>query len=243
MNYKILLAYDGTRFSGWQRQNGGDNTVQYVVEKAVSGVLGENIEVIGSGRTDAGVHAKGQTANFKTDKKINGDEFIPAVNGLLPNSVAIKEIEIVDERFHSRLNARAKTYEYTIWKAPYNDPFGRNYSFRCTDIDTEKMRRAAELFIGTHDFKAFCANRRFKKSTVREIYSVDIYEDYETVKMRFTGSGFLYNMVRIMAGTLIETGEGKREIGSIEKAFASLNRDDVGFTAPPQGLCLLEVFY
>ena len=243
MNYKIILAYDGTRYAGWQRQNKNDNTIQSAVEKAVSAVLGESIELVGSGRTDAGVHAEGQTANFKTEKRLDGDEFIRSVNAALPGTVAVKSIEIVDERFHSRLNAKAKTYEYTLWKAPYNDPFGRHYAFKCEGLDTGKMRRGAELFVGTHDFRAFCANKRYKKSAVREIYSVDITEDNETVKIRFTGSGFLYNMVRIMTGTLIEIGEDRRSTDTVEKAFLTLNREDAGFTAPPHGLCLKEVFY
>ena len=243
MNYKIILAYDGTRFCGWQRQNKNDNTVQTVAERAVSDVLGENIELVGSGRTDAGVHAEGQTANFKTEKRLDGGEFIRFVNAALPGTIAVKSIEIVDERFHSRLNAKAKTYEYTLWKAPYNDPFGRHYAFKCEGVDAEKMRNGVNLFVGTHDFRAFCANKRYKKSTVREIYSADIIEDNETVKISFTGSGFLYNMVRIMTGTLIEIGEGKRSTDTIEKAFLTLNREDAGFTAPPQGLCLKEVFY
>ena len=157
--------------------------------------------------------------------------------------MAIKSIEEVDDRFHSRLSAKMKVYEYTIWKKKYNDVFMRRYAFRCVDLDVKKMKLAAAEFIGTHDFKGFCANKRMKKSTVRTVYSIDFFEDEETIRIRYTGNGFLYNMVRIMTGTLIEVGEGKRDALSIKNVLNEKDREMAGFTAPPPGLSLLEVCY
>ncbi len=241
LNYKMTIAYDGTRFNGWQRQKENDNTIQTVLEKAISEFLGEKVEIFGSGRTDAGVHAKGQTANFKTDKKF--ESFIEEINKKIPSSIAVKSIERVDDRFHSRLSAKSKTYEYTIWKADYNNAFSKKFAFECKGLDVEKMKEAAYNFIGTHDFKGFCANKRMKKSTVREIYSIELEENDETIKIKYTGNGFLYNMVRILTGTLIEVGEGKRTSEEAAAAIKTKKREDAGFTAPANGLCLNEVYY
>lgn len=239
----MIIAYDGTRFGGWQKQKDRDNSIQTLIENTISEYLGERIEICGSGRTDAGVHAKGQVANFKTDKRIDCERFVEDINEKIISSVAIKSIEEVDDRFHSRLSAKMKVYEYTIWKKKYNDVFMRRYAFRCVGLDVKKMKLAAAEFIGTHDFKGFCANKRMKKSTVRTVYSIDFFEDEETIRIRYTGNGFLYNMVRIMTGTLIEVGEGKRDALSIKNVLNEKDREMAGFTAPPQGLSLLEVCY
>ena len=243
MNYKMTIAYDGSRFNGWQSQKGNDNTIQALIEKTLSDMLGEKVEINGSGRTDAGVHAKGQVANFRTAKKIDKDAFLKEINDKLPSSVAVKSIEEAEERFHARLNAKGKTYEYTIWKAPYNNAFSKRFAFECYGLDVEKMRQAASLLIGTHDFLGFSSLKKSKKSTVRTINAIDIKEDSETIKISYTGNGFLYNMVRIMTGTLIEVGEGKREAESIKDVLDEKDRSLAGFTAQPQGLCLMDVFY
>lgn len=243
MNIKITVAYDGTRFNGWQKQKEGDNTLQSLLEREIAGIVGEKIELFGSGRTDAGVHAKGQTANFKAEKRIDLEKFLKDINEKLPSSVAVKSAKEAEERFHARLNAKSKTYEYTIWKAAYNNVFGKRYAFSCEGLDVRKMKEAAADFIGTHDFKGFCSAKKTKKSTVRTVYSVDFKEDEETIKISFTGNGFLYNMVRIMTGTLIEIGEGKRKRETIGEVLKTKNREDAGFTAPPQGLCLIKVLY
>lgn len=243
LNIKITVAYDGTRFNGWQKQKDGDNTIQSLLEKEIGDLIGEKVALFGSGRTDAGVHAKGQTANFKTEKEIDIEKFLKDINEKLPSSVAVKNAAEADERFHARLNAKSKTYEYTIWKAAYNNVFEKRYAFSCTGLDVNKMKEASADFIGTHDFKGFCSAKRTKKSTVRTVYSIDFKEDDETIKISFTGNGFLYNMVRIMTGTLIEIGEGSRQKKTISEVLETKNREDAGFTAPPQGLCLMNVFY
>jgi len=243
MNYKITIAYDGSRFNGWQAQKASENTIQAVIEKAIAEIVGEKVEINGSGRTDAGVHAMGQAANFKTAKRIDKDSFLKEINGKLPSSIAVKSIKEAEERFHARLNAKGKTYEYTIWKAPYNNAFGKRFAFECAGLDCERMKKAAALLVGTHDFLGFSSLKKSKKSTVRTIFSIDIKEDDETVKISYTGNGFLYNMVRIMTGTLIETGEGKREAESIADVLDKKDRALAGFTAPAQGLCLMDVFY
>ena len=243
MNYKIKIAYDGTRFNGWQRQKENDNTIQTVIEKAIADVLGEKVEINGSGRTDAGVHAKGQVANFKTGVKIDKEAFLREVNGKLPSTIALKTVEEAEERFHARLNAKSKIYEYTLWKAPYNNAFGKRFAFECDGLDVEKMRKAAESFIGTHDFIGFSSLKKSKKSTVRTVYSIDIAETDEVIKISYKGNGFLYNMVRIMTGTLIEAGEGKKDAEDIKAVLETGVRSLAGFTAPPMGLCLKDVFY
>ncbi len=243
MNYKMTIAYDGSRFNGWQAQKENDNTIQSLLEKAISDMLGEKAEINGSGRTDAGVHAKGQVANFKTKANIDKELFLRDINEKLPSSVAVKSVEEAEERFHARLNAKGKTYEYTIWKAAYNNVFSKRFAFECRGLDTVKMREAAALLIGTHDFLGFSSLKKSKKSTVRTITAIEIKEDNETIKISYTGNGFLYNMVRIMTGTLIETGEGKRDKHSIADVLDKKDRSLAGFTAPAQGLCLIDVFY
>lgn len=239
----MITAYDGSRFNGWQRQKENDNTIQTLLEKTISSMLGEDIEINGSGRTDAGVHAKGQVVNFKTKTRIDKEVFLRDINEKLPSTVAVKSIEEAEERFHARLNAKGKTYEYTIWKAVYNNTFSNRFAVRCFGLDAEKMRKAAGYLLGTHDFLGFSSLKKSKKSTVRTISLIEIKEDDETIKISYTGDGFLYNMVRIMTGTLIEVGEGKREAESIKDVLDKKDRSLAGFTAQPQGLCLMDVFY
>ncbi len=243
-NYKMILAYDGGRYNGWQKQGNTDNTIQEKLEKLLSTLADTPIEVYGSGRTDAGTHAKGQVANFHMNWMGTEAELMAKINSHLPEDIAVLSLEEADGRFHSRLSAKAKTYEYTIWNSPIPPVFERKYAFWVPEkLDVDAMKSAANAFVGIHDFKSFCANKRMKKSTVRTIYSIDIQEDGHKIVLSFRGNGFLYQMVRILVGTLVEVGEGKKNVGDLSGILTAENREAAGFTAPSKGLCLREVEY
>lgn len=243
-NYKIVLAYDGSRYNGWQKQGNTGNTVQEKLEGILERIGGAPTEIFGSGRTDGGTHAKGQVANFHMDFDGTAEALMEQINGSLSEDIAVLSIEEVDSRFHSRLSAKAKTYEYTIWHSTRPPVFARKYVFWCKEsLDLEKMKVAAEAFLGVHDFKSFCANKRMKKSTVREIYDITFTTVGESTTISYTGNGFLYQMIRILTGTLIEVGEGKRDMSQLPEVLSGLTREGAGFTAPSRGLCLKEVFY
>ncbi len=243
-NYKIILAYDGSRYNGWQKQGNTENTIQERLERVLGEICGGEIEVHGSGRTDAGTHAKGQVISFHADWKKTTEELLDVFNARLPEDIAGLSIAEMPPRFHSRLSAKAKHYVYTIWKSKRPPVFWRKYVFWCSEgLDIEAMKQAAQAFIGAHDFRSFCANKRMKKSTVREIYAIDFEETEDRLTLHFYGNGFLYQMVRILTGTLIEVGEGKRQVGDMEEILRAENREAAGFTAPSRGLCLQEVFY
>lgn len=243
-NYKIILAYDGTRYNGWQKQGNTDNTIQEKLERILKEISGQETEVFGSGRTDAGTHATGQVMNFRMDWKGTAEELLNAFNEKLPEDMAGLSIEEMQPRFHSRLSAKAKHYSYTIWKSKHSPVFERKYVFRCeADLDVAAMKQAAAAFIGTHDFKSFCANKRMKKSTARTIYDICFEETEEKLTLHFYGNGFLYQMVRILMGTLIEVGEGKRNAADMAAILQAESREAAGFTAPSRGLFLREVFY
>ena len=198
----------------------------------------------GSGRTDAGVHALAQVANFKTSKYFDKDKFLTEVNAFLPQDIRITEVESVDERFHARLSAVSKTYEYVIDNALVADVFARKYSCRVEEpLNVEAMREAAKLLIGTHDYISFCGNKKFKKSSVRTVTDIVITESDGKIRIAFSGDGFLQNMVRIMAGTLIEVGLGKRDASSMTAILEAKSREVAGMMAPPEGLFLKEVRY
>ena len=242
-NYKITVQYDGTRYNGWQRQGNTKNTIQEKFENVLSRMCGSNIEIFASGRTDAGVHASGQVANFKCVTALDCDEIMDYLNRYLPEDIAVTAISEVDERFHSRLCAISKTYEYTIATAK-PDVFIRKYVFVTEKKpDMEKIRLAAEKLLGRHDFKGFSSVGRTKKSTVRTINSIEIIEEQDLIKIRINGNGFLYNMVRIIAGTLFEIGLGELGPEIIEEIFEKKIREKAGATLPAQGLKLTEVFY
>ena len=244
MNYKLRLQYDGTKLNGWQKQGNTDNTIQGKLEAILERMYGEYVEVHGSGRTDAGVHALGQVANFHAPAKFSTEEIQTTCNEYLPKDIRVLSVETVDERFHARLTAKAKTYEYRIDNGAVADVFRRKYVMREENpLDLEAMRLAAEYLVGTHDFKTFCANKKMKKSTVRTIYSIRIEETDGMVSVRYHGNGFLYNMVRILTGTLIEVGRGMRKPEEIPKMIDARDRGAAGFTAPAQGLYLIEVEY
>lgn len=244
MNYKLLLQYDGTKLNGWQKQGNTENTIQGKLESILERMYGEYVEIHGSGRTDAGVHALGQVANFHAPTKFSLEEIQSTLNEYLSKDIRILHVETVDERFHARLTARGKTYEYRIDNGAVANVFTRKYTMREeSSLDLEAMRKAAVYFLGTHDFKTFCANKKMKKSTVRTITSIIIEEKDGIVSIRYTGNGFLYNMVRILTGTLIEVGRGKRKAEEMPEVLAAMDRGAAGFTAPAQGLYLVEVTY
>ena len=242
-NLRLDICYDGTRYRGWQRLPGRDDTIQGKIETALSRILGETIEISGSGRTDAGVHAEGQVANFHCESIMPPERILSELRRYLPEDIGITSCKEVSERFHARLNAREKTYRYRIWNSEKPCVFRRRFvTVMPEKLDVEAMNRAAAHFVGTHDFSAFCGNPKFKKSTVREVFSVDVKKVGEEIQITARGEGFLYNMVRIMVGTLVEVGRGERDADSIPALFGG-KRAEAGFLVPPQGLCLMEVEY
>lgn len=244
MNYRLLLKYDGTKLNGWQKQGNTDNTIQGKLESILERMYGEKIEVHGSGRTDAGVHALGQVANFHAPAVFLPEEIQNTLNEYLSKDIRVLQAEAAEERFHARLSAKGKTYEYRIDNGKTADPFVRKYTMReAAPLDLNAMREAAVYFLGTHDFKSFCANKKMKKSTVRTITKIQIEEKDGIVSICYHGNGFLYNMVRILTGTLIETGRGLRKPEEMSRILEALDRTAAGFTAPAQGLFLVKVDY
>ena len=242
-NLRLDICYDGTRYRGWQRLPGRDDTIQGKIETALSRILGENVEISGSGRTDAGVHAEGQVANFHCESKMPAERILAELRRYLPEDIGIISCREVSERFHARLNAREKTYRYRIWNSGQPCVFRRRFvTVMPEKLDVDAMNRAAQYFVGTHDYAAFCGNPKFKKSTIREVYGVEVNTLGEEIQITFRGEGFLYNMVRIMVGTLVEVGRGDRDADSIPNLFGG-KRAEAGFLVPPQGLCLMEVKY
>ena len=242
-NIRLDICYDGTRYNGWQRQVSHDNTIQGKLETALSRILGEPIEISASGRTDTGVHARGQVANFHTESPMDCAELLEQLRRYLPEDIGIYSCREVSPRFHARLNALEKTYQYRLWNTAAPCVFERRYVAVMEDrLDLERMRAAAQALIGTHDFSAFCANKKMKKSTVRTIKSFDIERVENEIRFTVTGNGFLHNMVRILVGTLVEVGRGDRSVESIPALFGA-KREEAGFLAPGKGLCLMEVRY
>lgn len=244
MNYRLTIQYDGSRYDGWQKQGNTDNTLQGKLESVLSRLAGQPVEVHGAGRTDAGVHASGQVASVKLPGDHTPQEIKSYVNRYLPEDIAVTEVEEAEERFHARLSAKGKVYRYAIRLGDTPDVFRRKYQYRVEEkLDAEEMRRAAQLLCGTHDFRSFCANRRYKKSTVRTVSSIEIQVDGDTMTLTFRGDGFLYHMVRILTGTLLEVGMGERRAEEMPGILAALDRSAAGKTAPAQGLSLVRVEY
>lgn len=244
-NFKIILQYEGTRYQGWQRQDSTPNTIQGKLETILGKMIGKDfVQVDGSGRTDAGVHALGQVANFKIDTDLTSQDIMNYVNQYLPEDIGVTDICEMPERFHSRLNAKKKTYRYRIWNTSLPCVFERKYVYVLEDtLDAEAMKRAAVQFIGQHDFKAFTSNKKSKKSTVRTIERIDIERTGNEVTLTYTGDGFLYHMVRILTGTLIEVGLGRRTEASLQELLEHGTRDMAGPLVPAKGLCLVAVYY
>lgn len=243
-NYKIIIQYDGTRYRGWQGQSSTDETIQGKLEAVLSKMAGEEVQVIGSGRTDAGVHAIGQVANFHLKRVYDQEEILDYLNRYLPEDIAVCDISEVDDRFHSRYHAKKKTYLYRIHTGRIPEVFERKYVYDYqTPLSVERMREAAALLVGTHDFKSFCGNKKMKKSTVRTIYEIKIEETEREIRLYYTGDGFLQNMIRILTGTLLEIGDGRRAAEEILTILDAQEREAAGYTAPACGLTLFSVEY
>lgn len=281
-NYRMTLAYDGSRYSGWQKQGNTENTIQERIETTLAKLLNEEIELHGSGRTDAGVHALGQVANFKTNQARNPEALQNQLNQQLPTDIRVLSLKEAAPRFHARLNASRKHYRYQIDNHSVANIFDRKYLTRFSDrdyfyqlaakqkrlvswqtqnaandllatnahrqshiaYDLGAMRQAASVLTGEHDFKSFCDNRHMKKSTVRYLEQITITEnESHIITLDFYGDGFLYHMVRILTGTLLEVGIGAKPSKDMEDLIKAMNRQAAGFTAPPQGLFLMEVEY
>ena len=242
-NLRLDICYDGTRYKGWQRLPGTEATVQGKIEQCLTKILGQPIEISGSGRTDAGVHAKHQIANFHCESAMGAGEILENLRRYLPEDIGIYSCKDCSERFHARLNAKEKTYLYRIWNSENPCVFDRRFVAGMPEpLDIAAMEKAAKHLEGEHDFSAFCGNPRFKKSTVRFIRSVKIQQVGEELRIFFTGNGFIHNQVRIMVGTLVEVGRGERDAASVPQLFGG-KRSEAGFLAPAQGLCLMEVIY
>ena len=242
-NLRLDLCYEGTRYKGWQRLAQTDNTIQAKLEQTLSRILGEQIEVTGSGRTDAGTHALGQVANVHCESDMPCEEILSQLRRYLPEDIGIYSCRNVSPRFHARLNAKTKTYCYRIWNSQLPCVFERKYVWvDPRTLDVEAMAEAAAFFLGTHDFSGYCTNKNMKKSTVRTIHSFQVERMGNEIRFTVTGNGFLHNMVRILVGTLVEIGAGERDARSIPELFGG-KREDAGVTLPACGLCLMEVTY
>ncbi len=243
-NIKLTLAFDGANYNGSQKQDNTNNTIEEVLESALKEVLRENVELIFSSRTDKGVHAYGLVANFKTNTKKNLGEVQRETNDLLPNDIVIRKIENAPEDFHARYKSVSKVYQYKIYNDDKIDPFKRKYYyFQREKLDIEKMEEAAKLLVGTHDFIGFSSVKKSKKSTVKTINKIDIVKEDKDISIFVDGDNFLYNMVRIIVGTLIEIGSGNADISTIQKVFDGKSRSEAGKTIAPHGLYLQKVNY
>ena len=239
----LIVEYDGTNYAGWQRQSNA-MTVQEKLERAVLRLTGEEVCVSGASRTDAGVHALGQSAHFDTQSRIPADKFSFALNTMLPPDIRVVRSEEVSMAFHARFSGRGKRYRYLIHAAPHAGALNRlTHAHVIYPLDVEKMRAEAQSLVGTHDFAAFAASGSVVKDTVRTIWRADVERHGAEICLIVEGNGFLYNMVRIIAGTLIGVGSGKLAPGAIKRAIESGSRLDLGITAPAHGLTLMEVFY
>ncbi|MBO0439044.1 tRNA pseudouridine(38-40) synthase TruA [Candidatus Enterococcus ikei] len=243
-NIKLTIEYDGSRYFGWQRLGDSDKTIQGKIENILTQMTRSKIEIIGSGRTDAGTHAKRQIANFKTDTKMDLLEMIEFLNRYLPQDIVVKKAEEVPERFHARYNAKGKKYSYYIWNDIIPSAFERNYSFHYSEkLDLELMNEACSKLTGTHDFIGFSSLKKTKKSTTRTINEISIQQEGHLIHFTFVGDGFLHKMIRILMGTLLEIGSGTMKLEAIDEVFERKIRSDAGMTVPAQGLFLDEVYY
>ncbi len=243
-NYKFILCYDGTRYKGWEHQPGIDNTIQGKMEYHLHEMTGADVEVLGAGRTDAGVHAKGMVCNARLDTALTPEEITAYMNEHLPEDICVLETRVASDRFHARYNATGKTYCYTCYAGPGKPVFNRRFVLALdSHPDLEAMRRAAAYLTGRHDYASFCGNKHMKKSTVRIVDSIDIQERGGYINLTYHGTGFLQHMVRIMTGTLLEVGMGVRDADSMPALLEACDRSQAGPTAPPRGLCLMQVDY
>lgn len=240
---KLVVAYDGTNYHGWQVQDNGI-TIEEVLNRTISELVQEDIKVIGASRTDAGVHACGNVAVFDTESRIPGDKFSFALNQRLPEDIRIQESCEVDADFHPRYADTVKTYEYNILNRRFEMPSKRLYAAFCYyPMDIERMNQAAAYLVGEHDFKSFCSAGAQVQTTVRTIYAVNVTKEDDMVHIRITGNGFLYNMVRIIAGTLMQVGTGLMEPERVKEILEARDRSKAGSTAVAKGLTLVEIRY
>ncbi len=239
----IKIEYDGTNYNGWQIQQNG-KSVQEEIIKALSKLSGKDIIVHGSGRTDAKVHARGQVASFHLESSIPIERLPMAMNTFLPMDISIKEAQEMPNDFHARYSAIGKRYTYHIYTGRYRSPLIKNYAYHVPrPLDLDKIQQGINLLIGTHDFRGFMSNGSSVENTVRTIHSINLEKRDDNLWLTFEGSGFLYNMVRIMVGTLVEVGISKKTLENINNALEKLDRKYAGHKAPPQGLYLDKVFY
>ncbi|MGL4687075.1 MAG: tRNA pseudouridine(38-40) synthase TruA [Fusobacteriaceae bacterium] len=243
-NYMFITKYDGTKYRGWQRlPNIIEKSIQGKIELVLSKLLEEEIKIIGSGRTDAGVHALMQVCNFKTNREIQ-DNFIIDLNRYLPEDIKILELKKVEDRFHARYNATNKIYMYRIDNSPYGDPFLRKFAYFVQDkLNLVKMQEAANIFLGVHDFTSFSKNNGKNKNCIRHIKSITIKEQDNIIEIYFEADGFLYNMVRMLTGAIINVGLNQCKVEDISLLLNEISREKHRFVVPPQGLFLTKVEY
>ncbi len=243
-NYKLIIAYDGTKYRGWQRLAHTDDTIQGKLETVLSRMTKDEVQVIGAGRTDGGAHARAQVASFHTDFKATQDEIFKYLTAYLPKDIALVSVNKVDPRFHAKFNATSKTYVYQIRTGLTPNPFDRQYRLHIAEkLNYKLMEEACEHFLGTHDFQSFTSRKSKTKSNERTLTRLELVKDGNNLDIVFEGSGFLHNMVRIITGTLIEIGQGKKSPKDIENIFAAKSREAAGYTVSAQGLFLDEVTY
>ncbi|MBO3443985.1 tRNA pseudouridine(38-40) synthase TruA [Clostridium sp. CCUG 7971] len=243
-NIKMTIKYDGSRYKGFQRLQDNDMTIQGKIESVLSKMTDENIEIIGSGRTDMGVHAYGQVANFKTNSEMSIKKMEAYLYEYLPEDIVVTQLEEVEERFHSRYNAKSKVYLYKIYNNKVHDPFLRKYTTHISKrLDLDLMKEASQFLIGEHDFTSFASSKSKKKSNIRTIESISIQENNNVIEIYVEGDGFLYNMVRIIAGALLEVGLRKKSPQDIKDMLDAKDRTKASDTAPAKGLYLYKVKY
>ncbi len=244
-NYRLLLAYDGSRYQGWEHQPDTEMTIQGKLETVLQKMCDrEDVEVIGAGRTDGGVHARGMVANVRLDTDLSPEEIRDYMNRYLPDDICVRKVDPAGDRFHSRYNATGKVYRYTCYVGETKPVFDRKYVLELERMpDVEAMEKAVSYLVGEHDYASFCGRARMKKSTVRRVDSIEILHEGEYLTFTYRGSGFLQYMVRILTGTLLEVGFGKRSAESMPALLEARDRRQAGYTAPAKGLCLMEVKY
>ena len=243
-NIKLVLEYEGSRYNGWQRQTTIKSTVQGRIEHVLNLMTGEKIELLGGGRTDSGVHALGQVANFHTQCEMDLSDMEKEIQRYLPEDINLLEIQEMPDRFHSRLNAKGKQYSYHIWSHPLKNIFKRNFCYHIKKpLNVDLMKQAAKMFVGTKDFRSFTGVRSKNKSTVRTISRIEIHKTGNEITLTYSGDGFLHRMVRVITGTLIQVGLEEVSVSEIEGIFETETRAAAGFTAPPHGLFLDKIMY
>ena len=247
-NYKMVVSYDGTRYVGWEHEPDTEMTIQGKLEKVLCQMLElpeeQTVTVIGAGRTDAGVHARAMTCNVLLETEKTEEEIQDYMNRYLPDDISVNSVKLAADRFHSRFKAIGKTYRYTCWCGKTKPVFDRRYvAVLDKEPDIARMQEAAQYITGMHDYRSFCGNAKMKKSTVRVVDVIRIEQSGNYIRFYFHGNGFLQNMVRIMTGTLLEVGYGKRDPEEMAEIIEAKDRKRAGFTAPAQGLCLMKVDY